>query len=111
MTLTCPYCEKEFKEENDGEGPYKRYDAECPHCDKSFAYEIEIEIITTSYKADCLNGGEHEWEIQECYPEFMTQRTCPCGESEYIYKGQERQLMADKYYQDLRNSNIESFEV
>lgn len=102
MTITCPYCDKDFREDNYDAVPDKRYDAECPHCDKSFVYEIEYEIITTSHKAACLNGGEHEWKIQTCYPEFMTQRVCPCGEKEYIYQGQERQAMADEYYQKIK---------
>lgn len=111
MKLTCPYCEIVFNEPNEHLAPGERSETDCPECEKYFAYAIRYEIITTSYKAECLNGGEHEWTTQTCYPEFMTQRVCPCGESEYIYKDQERQLMADKYYQDLKNSKLERFDV
>ena len=77
MTLECPCCGKEFKEPEehiDIEECTDVYDTECPHCEKSFAYKVDIEVklIGTSYKAACLNGGEHEWETQTCYPEFMT---------------------------------------
>lgn len=102
MTLTCPYCNETFIEPAQHLKPDERSEMDCPVCKKNFAYSIVYEIVTTSYKAACLNGGEHEWEIQTCHPEFMTQRVCPCGESEYIYKGQERQLMADAYYKEIK---------
>lgn len=107
MTLTCPYCDKEFKEPEahiDIEDCNDAYDSECPHCDKRFAYEVDVEVklIPTSYKAACLNGGEHEWETQACYPEFASRRVCKCGLSEDVYTGKEIQAMADKYYQEIK---------
>ena len=111
MTLTCPYCGEEFLEAFDGQNQIETYDSECEFCGKNFAFKIEIEIRTTSYQASCLNGDDHEWKILPCFPEFMKQRVCQCGESEFIYKAQERQTMADKYYNDLRNSKLERFDL
>ena len=102
MTLTCPYCGNMFRESDDDHVPNEKYEGECYKCGKFFAYEIEYQILTKSYRAPCMNEGDHDWTTQECYPEFMTQRTCPCGESEYIYKDQERQAMADKYYREIK---------
>jgi hypothetical protein len=101
MNLTCPYCEHSFRYRHDGEEAGERYEEECPKCSKIFAYEIEFEILTTAFKADCLNGGEHEWKISACYPEFMTQRYCACGKSEYVYSDQERKEMSKKYLKEL----------
>ena len=97
MNLTCPYCDHTYSTGYDNEKCEEHYQAECPACDNIFAYQIEIEITTISCRAECLNGGEHEWEIQKCYPEFMTRRYCACGESEYIYSMEVRKDMAQKY--------------
>jgi hypothetical protein len=101
MNLTCPYCQHNFEYRPDGEEQGERYEEECPSCSKIFAYEIEIEIVTTTYKADCLNGGEHEWTTIPCYPDFMTQRYCPCGKSEFVHEETWRKEMAKKYIKQL----------
>jgi hypothetical protein len=102
MTLTCPYCEKDFIKDEDRKYPHVVYDSECNHCEKSFAYTIEINITTDSYEAECLNGGEHEWEIPYCYPEFASRRVCKCGLSEDVYTGKDRQDMADAYFKAIK---------
>jgi len=101
MNLTCPYCDYSFDIGHYDKEAGDRYEQECYACNKYFAYEIEFHITTTTYKADCLNGGEHEWTTIPCYPEFMTQRYCPCGRSEFVHEEQWRNEMAKKYIKKL----------
>lgn len=101
MKLECPYCEHEFALAYSNEEQDEYYQEECTKCGKIFVYEIEIEITTKSRKSDCLNGGEHKFVKTECYPEFMAQRYCDCGESEFIYSMEVRKEMAKKYKKEL----------
>lgn len=56
---TCPYCNHE--NERDDIGNPDDYETECSECEKTFMYSVEYEPIFASRKADCLNGGEHEY--------------------------------------------------
>lgn len=59
MSLECPYCEKEIEDPDDCHDPNENHEWECPHCEKNFIFTIEYYPTYSSYKADCLNGGEH----------------------------------------------------
>ena len=102
--VECPYCEAWneichddgfFFEEN------TKHEMQCDHCEKYFVFETEITYNFSASRADCLNGAEHEWEIIECYPEFMTKRYCECGSSEFIYSMEVRKEMSKKYIKEL----------
>ena len=36
--------------------------AQCPHCEKYFMVSSSMSWYVEGNKADCLNGGEHEWK-------------------------------------------------
>ncbi len=63
--MTCPYCEHDFDVCNDdGHGcdPSTNYEQECPACEKTFVFNVEYNPVYTEWKADCLNGGKHQWK-------------------------------------------------
>ncbi len=62
--VECPYCEKhvEIDTEEHYEGDEKY---QCIECKKYFEVHAEPTIsYSVRGKADCLNGGEHEWVQQ-----------------------------------------------
>lgn len=75
----CPYCDKE-NEDPYIEGPQvdEVYEHECEHCEKTFVFTIDWSINYYEDKADCLNGGEHNYEKICGYPKeyFENKRRC-----------------------------------
>jgi transposase-like protein len=81
--VTCPYCEKEVEINHDDGYGYEegeRHEQHCRHCDKTFVYETSISIDHEAFKADCLNDGEHKFEMTHHYPkEHRRMRCVDCG--------------------------------
>lgn len=79
--MECPYC-GEWQDvcHDDGHGydEGKRHGHQCSACDNFFVFETEISFSYTPYKADCLNGTEHEWEPTHTTPRKYTQMECSC---------------------------------
>ena len=72
LGVTCPYCEAEFKDENEDFGEGETYEAECRECGKVFGYSISISISTSSCELPCggQDGvGPHEWIPCTGFPE------------------------------------------
>ncbi len=68
--VKCPYCEEyvDIKPDEHYEGT-EEY--QCPKCEKIF--EVDAEAYTSYMargKADCLNGGKHEWKQQIGAPDI-----------------------------------------
>jgi len=62
--VECPYCGKGQEINHDDGYGYDedgRHEQECADCEKTFAFTTSISFYYDSYKADCLNGGLHEW--------------------------------------------------
>lgn len=82
--IECPYCEKWFDICNDdGHGcdPLETYEDQCPHCEKKFTFTVEWSPTYEAEKADCLNGGEHEWKRTNAIPaEYREMRCSGCKE-------------------------------
>jgi hypothetical protein len=82
--VECPYCGK-GQEINHDEGygydENEIHNQECDDCNKIFTYRTSIVYYYESYKADCLNGGEHQWERTHTYPKEFTKMECKiCSE-------------------------------
>jgi hypothetical protein len=60
--MECPYCEYSFEHEHDDGSVGDRFEIECPICEKIFQYSIVTICCFDTNKANCLNGGEHDWE-------------------------------------------------
>lgn len=87
----CPYCEEELEEPDlDGCKPMEIYEDECPHCERKFGFTIEYSVEYSTHKAECLNGGTHDWNDILSYNKHMEEyysvyRECKgCGKEEHI---------------------------
>lgn len=75
----CPYCDIEQEianEDNSRYEPDRRHIHACHTCEKNFVYTTEILVEHTSFKADCLNDGQHDWEKTRTYPRHYTKWEC-----------------------------------
>jgi len=80
MKCTCPYCDKKMDDDpEDCYEPNECYEWECLNCGKLFVFYVEYERIYREIKADCLNGGEHDYQRTCTYPpEFAKARCTIC---------------------------------
>lgn len=60
--IECPYCEANCgtPDEHTSEGVC--CEMQCPECEKNFVYQCQYSVDYDSYKAPCLNDGEHDWD-------------------------------------------------
>lgn len=84
MDLECPYCEKELDINHDDGFGYEediKHEMECPYCEKRFVFTTSISYYYEPEKADCLNDGNHNYELTHTYPkEFSKMRCSMCGD-------------------------------
>lgn len=84
MDIECPYCEFEQGVNHDDGQNYEEgvlHHMECEQCEKNFTFYTAISFYYESQKADCLNGGEHNWRQIATYPKEYTKMGCKdCGE-------------------------------
>ena len=57
--LECPYCGYETEVPEECYEQDKLHEAQCDGCEKYFTFNVGFHPCYTEYKADCLNGGEH----------------------------------------------------
>lgn len=79
----CPYCGANvFINHDDGYG-YEEdeiHHQECGKCKKTFSFTTSISFHYSTYKAACLNGGEHRYEETKTYPVEFSRMVCTdCG--------------------------------
>lgn len=83
--IECPYCgEGQSINHDDGYG-YEQdvvHQQMCEHCDKTFTYTTSISFYYEAEKADCLNGGEHNWEPTHTFPRFFSKMRCSMCDEE-----------------------------
>jgi len=65
-----------------------QYEHECEHCEKNFVYTIDYDPCYSEEKADCLNGGEHNYEKICGYPVelFENKRRCSMCDKQITVK-------------------------
>jgi len=82
--VECPYCGKEQEIDHDDGYGYdedKLCSQECSECEQYFVYTTAITFSHTAYKADCLNGSEHNYQPTITFPKTSTRMECvDCGE-------------------------------
>jgi len=79
MDLECPYCEKELEINHDDGFGYEegvKHKMECSHCQMFFVFETSISFYYEPKKADCLNGGKHNWKILATFPKEFSRMEC-----------------------------------
>lgn len=77
----CPYCNETMDDPDECHEPEVTYEHECPHCGKSFVFTVDYIRTYSERKADCLNGGEHDYQKTNTYPpEFAKLRCTMCDD-------------------------------
>jgi len=86
--VKCPYCGSEQEICHDDGYGYEEdriHTQECSKCEKIFTYRTRISFDYEASKADCRNGGEHDFQKTNTYPpEFAKLRCSVCGEEKPI---------------------------
>lgn len=80
----CPYCGSDVEINHDDGYGYSEdelHQQECGNCDKTFTYWTSIYFSYSTNKADCLNGGEHNYRKTITVPVEYTKLRCEmCGD-------------------------------
>lgn len=77
--IKCPYCEHEQDICHDDGYGYEEsiaHQQQCGKCNKHFVFYTSISFYYEVEKADCLNGGEHDWKPTRTYPKEFTDMEC-----------------------------------
>ena len=86
--VECPYCgEWQEIDHSDGRGYAENeiHQQECGDCEKTFVFDTGIIYVYDAEKADCLNGGEHDWKETNTFPKKFTNLECSvCGEQKAV---------------------------
>ncbi len=86
--INCPYCSKAIDICHDDGYGYEedeKYQQTCSCCDKTFIYTASVAIYYDAEKADCLNGGEHNFKETTTLPRCFRKLECSmCGEEREI---------------------------
>jgi endogenous inhibitor of DNA gyrase (YacG/DUF329 family) len=81
--VNCPYCGKEIDINHDDGYGYQEniiYQEWCSSCQKYFGYTTTVTFSYDVHKAECMNDGNHEWQMTDTTPQYFTVMECPnCG--------------------------------
>lgn len=93
--IDCPYCgHPQDIDRDDGNG-YEEgvlHQQECGLCGKTFAFQTEVSYYYTAFKADCLNGSAHKWELTVTRPKCCSKMECSmCGERRELTEEERKQ--------------------
>lgn len=85
--VECPYCGAGQEINHDDGYGYEEgeiFNQECGSCGKTFAYTTSISFYYKASKADCLNGGEHDFKPVVHFPRYWPDwaRCSDCGYEE-----------------------------
>lgn len=96
--LNCPYCDAELDVCHDDGLGYEEgvnHQMECWKCNKSFVFQTSISFYYEPYKADCLNGYDHDFKPTTTFPREFTKMECSmCGERRYPTEEEMSSIMA-----------------
>lgn len=99
----CPYCGEEQEINHDdgyGYAEDETYQQQCWSCEKNYTFTTAIIFDYSTEKAECLNGGAHDWKPTFTYPIEHTKGYCSiCGETRKATK--EDMLAAVAHRKDL----------
>ena len=77
--IECPYCGHEQEVcHDDGQGysEGQLHEMDCYECEKTFTFSTSISYHYEPNKADCLNGGEHNYKPTRTIPKAYTRMSC-----------------------------------
>lgn len=91
--IKCPYCNygQEINHD-DGQGytEDEKHQQQCSACDKVFTFTTAISFYYEAFKADCLNGEEHDWKITDTKPSYFSRMRCTMCEEERVLTKEEK---------------------
>jgi uncharacterized protein (DUF983 family) len=101
--INCPYCDAEQDINHDEGQGYDQdilHQQQCSECHKTYTFYTYTHFSYDPQKADCLNGGTHDWKEMHIYPNFYkVARYCSsCGEEEKEICP----VKKDKYFSELK---------
>lgn len=110
--VNCPYCGKWSSVcRNDGFGTVEdeNYEMQCDCCDKYFILRTSIIFSYDSRKADCLNDGNHDYQITRTNPRECSKMRCSMCFDERELTEEERKLHGigtlKEYFESIKNNN------
>lgn len=108
--INCPYCGAENEINHDdgyGYDENRRHQQECGECFKEFTYTTSVIFYYEAYKADCLNGEDHQLELSHTYPKCLSKWVCKTCEYERELTSKEREEQnigsIQDYIEELEN--------
>ena len=88
--VNCPYCghgQDICNDDGFGCEPDVRYEEECAACGKTFQFFPSYTVYYNAYKADCLNGGDHDYSgVSYRMPMAPDMRVCSTCDHEIPLK-------------------------
>jgi len=110
--IECPYCGHwQDVNHDDGFGCEQdvNHQMECSECRKSFVFTTSIIYSYSADIADCLNDGEHDYELTHTAPKEASEMQCSmCGEKRKL-TDEERQRFGigtlEDYFKSLEKQN------
>lgn len=91
--VNCPYCDADLEINHDdgyGYGEDVTYQQQCGSCGKTFVYNTCISFTYHANKADCLNGGDHDFHPTHSFPKEYTRMRCSYCDDERLMTEEER---------------------
>lgn len=102
--IDCPYCDHGQNIDHDdgyGHEEDRLHQQECESCLKIFTFRTSIIYHYESFRAKCLNGGEHKFVPSITYPNCLTKMGCETCE--------ETRGLTDKERKKLKIQTVEEY--
>lgn len=93
--VECPYCGKEqdiCHDDGYGYSEGEKHQQQCGYCNKTFVFETSISFYYDVEKADCLNGGEHDFKPTVTFPKEYTKMQCSMCDASRLLTDEEKKL-------------------
>jgi len=94
MKIECPYCgAKQNVNHDDGFGYAEDvlHEMECDFCEKYFVFRTSISYHYESFCANCLNDGNHDFQLTHTFPVEFSKMRCSMCEQERELTDEEKQ--------------------
>jgi len=109
--INCPYCNHAQDIDRDNDGWHKEdglHEQFCGNCEKYFTFTTYLSFSFTAYKADCLNGAEHEYTPNHTIPKEFTKMQCSmCEDCRELIESERLELgigTKESYYENLKQN-------